>query len=170
MEIWDLYDKNRVPTGKTMVRGECVPENCFHLVVHVWIHDGKGRYLISQRSKTAHNNPLLWECVGGSALAGESSISAALREAEEELGVRLSSADGKLLFTKVREVINEVRFCDIVDVWLFRYNGTVELKNATTDEVEQARWMTAGEIQKLWSEGIFVPTLQYFFTDVNGKT
>ena len=166
MEIWDLYDKNRALTGQTMVRGQPVPENCFHLVVHSWIHDGNGRYLISQRSKSRQKNPLLWECVGGSVLAGEDSISAALRETEEEVGVKLSPSDGKLLFSKLREVVDGVPFSDIVDVWLFKYNGPVELKNATTDEVEQVRWMKIDEIKELWDKGLFVPTLGYFFNEV----
>jgi len=168
MEIWDLYNKNRGITGQTMVRGEAVPKSCYHLVVHVWIHDGNGRYLISQRSKSRNKNPLLWECVGGSVLAGEDSISAALRETKEEVGVKLSPSNGKLLFSKLRDIINGVTFNDIVDVWLFKYNGDVELKNATTDEVEQVCWMTLDEIRELWDKGFFVPTLQYFFTEVNG--
>ncbi len=166
MENWDLYNENKIFTGKTMTRGEPIPENCFHLVVHIWIHDGNGRYLISQRSKSRQKNPLLWECVGGSVLAGEDSLAAALRETEEEVGVKLSPLDGKLLFSKRRGVINDVQFNDIVDVWLFQYNGLVELKNATTDEVEQVRWLTVEEIQALWDKGLFVPTLQYFFTEV----
>ncbi len=169
MEIWDLYNKNRELTGETMTRGERVPENRYHLVVHIWIHDGNGRYLISQRSKSRSKNPLLWECAGGSVLAGEDSITAALRETEEEIGVKLGPAEGKILFSKPRDVINGVEFRDIVDVWLFRYEGDADLKNATTDEVEQVRWMTLEEIQELWDKGLFVPTLQYFFTEVNGQ-
>lgn len=167
MELWDLYNKRRELTKQTMVRGEPIPKNYYHLVVHVWIHDGNGKYLISQRSKNRQKNPLLWECVGGSVLAGEDSITAALRETEEEVGVKLFPTDGKLLFSKLRDVIDGVPFCDIVDVWLFKYNGAVELKNATTDEVEKVRWMTLDEIKELWDNGLFVPTLGYFFTDIN---
>ena len=50
MELWDLYTENRTPTGKTLVRGEKVPAGYYHLVVHVWIQNVKGEYLISQRS------------------------------------------------------------------------------------------------------------------------
>lgn len=37
MEIWDLYDKHRNLTGETMVRGEPVPQDRYHLVVHICI-------------------------------------------------------------------------------------------------------------------------------------
>ena len=50
----------------------------YHLVVHVWIRNRKGEYLISQRSADRPMHPLKWECVGGSALKGEDSLSAAL--------------------------------------------------------------------------------------------
>ena len=30
----------------------------------------------------------------------------------------------------------------IVDVWLFEYDGEVDLSNATTDEVAQVAWMS----------------------------
>lgn len=34
--------------------------------------------------------PLMWECVGGSVLRGESSVDGAVREVKEEVGIDLS--------------------------------------------------------------------------------
>ena len=141
MEIWDLYTERRELTGKEHVRGEEIPQGFYHLVVHVWIRNRKGEYLISQRSKDRPAFPLMWECVGGSALKGEDSLSAALRETEEEVGVKLSPKNGKILFSMVGRVVNDVKFSDIVDVWLFDYDGPVDLKRATTREVAQTLWM-----------------------------
>ena len=95
MELWDLYDENRIPTGETHVRGERIPEGSYHLVVHVWIRNERGEYLISRRSASRPTYPLLWECVGGSVLAGEDSRSAALRETLEEVGIRLPARGGR---------------------------------------------------------------------------
>lgn len=61
MELWDLYTKDRVPTGQTHVRGEKLPDDLFHLVVHVWIQNSRGQYLISQRAATRPHYPLMWE-------------------------------------------------------------------------------------------------------------
>ena len=47
MEIWDLYNELREVTGKEHIRGEEIPEGYYHLVVHVWIKNKKGEYLIS---------------------------------------------------------------------------------------------------------------------------
>ena len=123
----------------------------------------KGEYLISQRSEDRPAFPLMWECVGGSALKGEDSLSAALRETEEEVGVELSPKNGKILKSMVGRIVNGVKFSDIVDVWLFEYNGPINLEMATTKEVAQAVWMKESEIRKLFDNGEFVNTLEYFF-------
>ena len=162
MELWDLYTENRELTGKTHIRGEKIPEGFFHLVVHVWIKNSKGEYLISQRSANRPTFPLMWECVGGSVLAGEDSLTGALREVKEEVGIDLKPNDGHLLFTKLRSVINGKTFQDIMDVWLFQYDGEISLSSATTDEVAQVKWMTAAQINALLDSGEMVENLRYF--------
>lgn len=37
MELWDLYDKNRKLTEHTMVRGDEMQPDTYHLVIHVAI-------------------------------------------------------------------------------------------------------------------------------------
>lgn len=162
MEKWDLYTKRREKTGREHVRGDKIPEGFYHLVVHIWIRNCKGEYLISQRSANRPTSPLMWECVGGSVLMGESSIDGALREVKEEVGLDLGPETGKLVFTKVRE-------SDIVDVWLFEYDGDLHLDNATTDEVSDCRWMTVSEIRKLYEDNRLVQTLDYFFCAIEAN-
>ena len=55
----------------------------------------------------------------------------------------------------------------IVDVWLFEYDGEVDLANATTDEVAQVTWMNREQIKELFEHNMFVGTLKYFFTEVD---
>lgn len=141
MEVWDLYDENKNVTGKYCIRGNEIPDNYYHLVVHVWIKNNKGEYLISQRSADRKSLPLMWECVGGSVLKGESSLEGAIRETKEEVGIDLTQLEGKLVLSKVRRNINGKKFNDIMDVWLFEYNGDVDLEKATTDEVKDIKWM-----------------------------
>ena len=58
------------------------------------------------------------------------------------------------------------RFNDIVDVWLFEYDGEIDLSLATTDEVAQAKWLYPSEIMELHKQGKFVNTLTYFFDKI----
>ena len=169
MEKWDLYTKYREKTGKEHIRGEAIPDGFYHLVVHVWIRNSKGEYLISQRSANRPTFPLMWECVGGSVTIGESSIEGALREVKEEVGLDLKQEDGRLLFSKIRGVDFKYgcrTFDDIMDVWLFDYDGELRLEEATTDEVADCKWMTVSEIRKLYEEKKLVRTLDYFFCAV----
>lgn len=161
MELWDLYDRNRNIIGEH-IRGEKLPENGYHLVVHVWIKNSKGQYLMSKRAKSRPTFPLMWECVGGSVVKGEDSLQGALRETLEEVGVTLSAVDGKILFSEIREHYN-----DILDVWLFNYDGEISLENALTDEVEQAVWMDRDGILKLKQENKLVSSMDYFFDKVD---
>ena len=168
MEIWDLYDERRKIIGEH-IRGTELPEDGFHLVVHVWIQNSDGKYLMTQRSANKSTFPLMWECVGGSVIKGENSIRSAVREVKEEVGVNLLPEDGELLFTKIRKTIGGKRYNDIVDVWRFRYDGEVLVENATTDEVEQAQWMGREEIEALRRENKLVYSikdLDYFFDEM----
>ena len=160
MELWDLYTRDRQLTGETHIRGEILPPERYHLVVHVWIKNSRGEWLISQRAANRPTFPLKWECVGGSVTAGEDSLTGAIREAEEEVGVDLDPVQGKLVNSTVRE-----HFQDIKDDWVFLYDGLIDLRNATTDEVADMRWMTVEEIRQLYDAGELVHTLGYFFDD-----
>ncbi len=166
-EIWDLYSENRELLGRDHIRGEQLPIDGYHLVVHVWIRNSKGEYLISQRSANRPRYPLMWECVGGSVVKGEDSLQGALREVKEEVGIDLEPDKGHVLFTKVRKIMEGKIVNDIVDVWLFDYDGEVNLSNATTDEVAQVAWMNGGQIRDLHEQKVLVGTLEYFFTEVN---
>lgn len=165
MEIWDLYNERRELTGRDHPRGEEIPQGYYHLVVHAWIRNSKNEYLISQRSADRSMYPLKWECVGGSVLKGEDSLSGVLREIKEEVGLSLSRKEGKLVRSTVGRVINGVKFSDIVDVWLFEYDGPVSLEKATTKEVAQTHWMGKSQIKELFDRGDLVDALGYFFEE-----
>lgn len=166
MELWDLYTADRQPTGRTHIRGQRLPDDLYHIAVHVWLMNSHGQFLISQRDASRPTFPLQWECVGGSVLAGETSLQGALREVKEEIGVTLSADDGRLLESRLRGEVNGVRINDIKDVWLFPYEGEADLAAATEKEVADARWMTVAEIRALHEAGRLVASLDYFFTVV----
>lgn len=166
-EVWDLYSENREFLGKDHIRGSQLPADCYHLVVHVWIRNSKGEYLVSQRSASRPTFPLMWECVDGSVMKGENSLQGAVREAKEEVGVDLLPEKGRIIFSDTRKIEFGKTANKIVDVWLFVYDGEVDLSNATTDEVAKAAWMNRSQIKELFDKKMFVDTFQYFFTKVD---
>lgn len=158
-----MYNERRELTGLEHRREDKIPQGYYYLVVHVWIKNKKGEYLISQRSSDRPTYPLMWECAGGSVLKGEESLTGALRETEEEAGIRLSPKDGKLIHSVSGRIADGVMFSDIVDVRLFEYDGKVDPGTATTKEVAQVEWMKRSKIKELFENGEFVKTLGYFF-------
>lgn len=90
-----MYDENRELIGRDHVRGEQLPIDGYHFVVHVWIRNSKGEYLISQRSANRPTYPLMWECVGGSVVKGEDSLLGAIREAKEEVDLSNATTSGR---------------------------------------------------------------------------
>ena len=53
-----------------------------------------------------------------------------------------------------------------MDVWLFEYDGKVDLKNATTEEVADTKWMYPEEVMQLYKDKKLVWTLEYFFDKI----
>lgn len=157
MELWDLYTENRVKTGEIHVRGNPIPEDRYHLVVSVWIKNSEGKYLISQRSESRQINPLKYECVDGSVLKDESSIDGAICETKEEVGIDLLPKMGKLIFSNVRKKFGGK---------IFKYDGKIDLNNATAYEVKKVSWMTVEEINELFNKNIMVFTLSVVFNKV----
>jgi len=147
-EIWDVYDKNRVLTGRVHRRGDPLAEGEYHLVVHVWIVNSSGEFLITKRTPNK-GYPNMWECTGGSAISGNDSLQAAIREAKEETGLELLSKNGKVLFSLNR---ND-NFCD---VWLFQQDFDINDVVFQPDETCGAKWADKNEIKRMVKSGEFI--------------
>jgi len=87
MELWDAYDRNRKKQEHVLIRDKSIPKGLYHLVVEVICMNPDGNVLITQRARTK-TFPLEWEITGGSVLVGETVIQGALRELQEETGLR----------------------------------------------------------------------------------
>ena len=154
-EIWDVYDRDRNKTGKTCVRGEPRPNDEYHLVVQVWIKNSRGEWLISKRTPNKPY-PLLWEPTGGSAIAGDASLSAALREVREELGISLDPARGRIFRTYRRDA-PECSNPSFLDVWVFEHDCPIEDIVLQEGETCDAMWATGEHVRGLVASGEFIP-------------
>ena len=88
MELWDAYYKNGALAGKTLVRGEKIPEGLCHAVAEVFVMHRDGSILLMQRDYSKESFPGYYESTaGGAVLKGESFERAARRELFEETGI-----------------------------------------------------------------------------------
>ena len=149
-ELWDIYDASRRKTGKLHRRGDPLKPGEYHLAVQVWIRRPDGRFLLTRRAPNK-GYPGRWECTGGSALAGDDSLSAALRETQEETGLILQPTEGKLILTfSLHEDTH-------VDVWLFASEVLPQDIVLQPSETDSVGFFTEGEICELEKAQKLVP-------------
>ncbi len=151
MEIWDLYDEERRLTGKTMRRGDPIPEGYFHLVVHCAIFNAAGRMLIQHRQPFKRGWSGMWDVsMGGSAVQGDDSRAACAREVREELGLELD-------LTGVRPALTMYYPGIINDVYVVHRELDPAALRCQPEEVSEARWATEEEILSMIGAGTFIP-------------
>ena len=151
MELWDLYDRDRIPTGEIHPRGKPLPEGCYHMVVHAVIFNSRGEMLIQQRQPFKEGWPNLWDItVGGSAIAGDNSRTAAEREVMEEIGLRIDLSQERPKLT----IPFDAGFDDI-----YTLTQDVDLSALTLQqsEVQAVRWASEKEILAMLADGRFIP-------------
>jgi len=143
MELWDVYHVRGVPLGT----GE------YHLVSDIWLVNGNQEILLTKRHPDKPYG-LMWECSGGSVLAGETSIEGALRELSEEVGIRTVKEQLRLIHAiRLKE-----RF---VDTYITRQNVTIKDITIQQEEVVDAKFVTFEQLLEMWKQGIVVPKSRF---------
>lgn len=156
VEFWDIYDKNKQKTGRTMKKNDwCLKDDEYHLTVLGVVQHTDGRFLITQRVMTKAWAPGWWEVSGGAAQAGEESKDAALREVLEETGLDVSHFEGGYQFSYHRENPGEGDNY-FVDIYRFTGDFTEDDVKVQEEECLGYKLATADEIKALADEGIFL--------------
>lgn len=156
MELWDIYDKDKKRTGRTMKKNDwCLKEGEYHLTVLGVLARPDGTFLITKRVMSKAWAPGWWEVSGGAAMAGEESEDAVKREILEETGLDVTGWDGGYLFTYCRENPGEG---DNYFVDVYRFVSDFDESNVHIQEEEAEGYMlaTAEQIQAFAKEGIFL--------------
>lgn len=162
-EYWDIYDENRKKTGKIVERGvyEFEPGE-YHIVVTGIILNSKNEILITKRAEHKKFG-LMWECNGGSVLAGETSLQGVIRELKEEVGVEFKKREAIFL----KEVKGGKKYPDFKDLWLFRRDVKKEEITFPDGEATDYKWVTIDEFMKMYNNKEIVPTVDFGVEEYN---
>ena len=147
-EVWDIFDEQGNRTGKRIRRGELLLPGEYHLVVHIWIKDKNNNLLIQKRATHLEWEPGRWAATGGSAIAGEDSLTAAMRETREEIGILLQP-------NKMKLITRRVRIDSLLDIWVAEVNIAAE-QCVLEDAVSEVRFVTKDELMRMHETGSFV--------------
>lgn len=151
MELWDVYNRDRTKSDKTMVRGDKFESGAYHLVVHACIFNSKGEMLIQQRQPFKSGWSNMWDItVGGSAIAGDTSQTAIEREVFEEIGLKLDLQNVRPHLT-----VNFDEGFD--DIYLIEKEVDLNELKLQYEEVQQVKWASIDEIYQKLDEGVFIP-------------
>ena len=162
-EYWDIYDENRKKTGKIVERGvyEFEPGE-YHIVVTGIILNSKNEILITKRAEHKKFG-LMWECNGGSVLAGETSLQGVIRELKEEVGVEFKKREAIFL----KEVKGGKKYPNFKDLWLFRRDVKKEEITFPDGEATDYKWVTIDEFMKMYNNKEIVPTVDFGVEEYN---
>jgi len=152
-EYWDLYDADRKPLGRTITRGDAFAEGEYYVCCEVWIRNSEGKFLMTQRHPDKKAGGL-WEFTGGGVLAGETTKQAAVREVQEEMGLRVEESELRLL-----EVYQHKNY--FMDIFVVKKDVDVSTLTLQPEEVVDAKWVSHDKLlqmieekQTVWSVGL----------------
>lgn len=164
MERWDVCDSEGNPTGRTKAKGEDFLEGEYHVAAEIWIFNGKKQFLIQKRSSRCQQYPGVWSTTAGRVQAGETPAAGCIREAEEEIGMKIVPKDLIHVLTLNREDKTHM----IWEVYAARTDLKEEEFLLDPEEVEAVRWVSQEEMAEMIESGsIFLyPEIREVFEKV----
>ena len=152
-ELWDVYNKDRIITGKKIERGNFFLPGQYHLVAHVCFFNSKGEMLIQLRSIKKPRWAGKWDfSAGGAAICGEDSQRAAERETLEELGVAIDLSKERPAITINFDEEDERGFDDY---YLIKKNIQINKIMFNINDVQKIKWASEEEILEMIEKGEF---------------
>ena len=152
-ELLDIVTKQGQPTGKTALKSEAHAKGLYHNTIHLWLYTSRGEILLQQRSHKKIIFPLLWDVsVAGHIDAGETFIEAALRETEEEIGLKLAPNNLQHIGTFLHETSyadGKIQDNEFHQVYIAKLNVSLKVLVKQESEVEALKLVTLEDFEDL---------------------
>ena len=144
MELLDIVDEQGNFTGQVMEREKAHDLNLLHWEIAVFFVNDNKELLLQKRSPNKRFSPNKWGLCAGHVDSGETPEKTALREIKEELGIKLSPGDLRIL--EEREVLKLESHSRLTRMYYVIYNGndfTIQ-----TEELSEVKWFNIDELMK----------------------
>lgn len=171
-ELVDILDSKGNFTGETAMKSHAHLMGLFHSTVHVWLYTKEGKVLIQQRGKDKDTHPLLWDVsVAGHIGAGEDIELSAVREVEEEIGLKIDKEDLKKIgiFKSIQKHRKDLVDCEFHHTFLCELRAPLNSLQKQESEVEELQLIPLFQLaEETWGMATtkkYVPhSLDYFKT------
>jgi isopentenyl-diphosphate delta-isomerase type 1 len=163
-EVFDVVDEADEVIGQ-LVRSEVHARGLRHRAVHVLIFNARGELFLQQRSLLKDNWPGVWDSSSSGHLdRGEDYDSCAVREVNEELGIRLPEIPRRLFKLSASEETG-MEFC-----WVYRAEHEGPFVFQAT-EVRGGGWFSPASIDEWTSRrpGDFASGFLAIWRRLNGR-
>jgi isopentenyldiphosphate isomerase len=146
-ELLQVYNESGdmiEPLPRSVVHSK--PVKYWHGVVNVWLVNNAGELMVSKRSGYVSSNPGKWQTYfGGHVSAGMTHIKTAVKELEEEVGLKIDSTDLYLIDKGQFANDDHLHF---YESYAYLFNGSPEELEFSDGEISEARWMQMSEYQQ----------------------
>tara|TARA_R110000868_G_scaffold282727_1_gene543042 strand:- start:5780 stop:6328 length:549 start_codon:yes stop_codon:yes gene_type:complete len=138
-ELIDVLDADGNYTGETILKSVAHKNGVFHPTVHIWFYTTDHKILLQQRGKDKDTYPLLWDVsVAGHIGVGEQIEEAAIREVEEEIGLKISKQDLKKIgvFKSIQKHHTNLIDCEFHHTYIVELTTPLQRLKKQESEVE----------------------------------
>jgi isopentenyldiphosphate isomerase len=130
------------PTGACLPRKEALENKMWCRTTNIFVLNTKGEILCHQRSLNKERFPGAWSThFGGHITEGESFKISALKEIEEEIGIKVNAFQ-LIPWRTSKKSVSRIWIRDFITV----YDGPIEGLKLQTSEIEKVKWFNADEI------------------------
>lgn len=156
MEIFDIVDEQGRPTGETVERVKAHAQGILHRTAHVWIMrivQGRPQVILQKRSSRKDSFPDCWDTSSaGHVPAAEEPVDSAVRELEEELGIRIRKDElkeaGKIRISYEETFYGSVfRDEEIAFIYVYEANPDLSSLQLQKEEVSDVCWFDLYELR-----------------------
>ncbi|MFA6585619.1 MAG: NUDIX domain-containing protein [Candidatus Paceibacterota bacterium] len=165
MEMIDVLDSDGTSSRQIVSKKEVHQKGLWHRTAHVWLVNSKGEILLQRRADDIESFPnKYFISAGGHLSAGDMRIEGALREVEEELGIKIIEKDliniGEIRIERNQknETYIDKEYCDI---YILYKDIPVSDFIIQKSEVKYVKYVALSEFKKMILENnddLVVPT------------
>lgn len=149
-EMFDVLDERGNKTGEALPNNLVHERELWHGIVHVWILNSKNHILLQLRGPKMKLFPNCWDTsVAGHISSGDTKEQAALREIEEEVGIKVNEDELTELGTMSEKLPYKAGGLHKEHVWVFLLRKDLDIANLKLQrsELTEVRWFSAEELE-----------------------
>ncbi len=150
MELLDIYDEKGNKLGYSKPRKEAHEKGLWHKIACIFVVNDENKIIMQQRSAMKVTNPNGWVCsASGHIDAGEDLEVGALRELQEEIGVKAEKSDLKHIGTVFEDYVSgTMNITHISEIFVIHKNIEIDTLVFQDEEVSNAKYFTLNEIKE----------------------